>query len=186
MPAQSSCNLTVQGHDGIPRILIHNPLDGLPELGDSSLIKGNAPADTKRLVKNVFDAYGVGKQGSFANSVGESVRLVEVCINDHHKRLESVGHKERLEASTRAELTVSRGASRLTICDPHPPHALGHCRNAQWCRNLTRRMHCLLDRHVRRLAPSWTMTDIKIYISAVAVAPLLSRLAMSRERMDSG
>jgi hypothetical protein len=112
MPTQPACILTVQGLDGNPRILIHNPLDGLPELGDSSLIQGNAPADTKRLVKNVFDAYGVGKQGSFAKSVGESVRLVEVCVNGHnHQPLEPVGPKGRLEASTTAELTVSQRAS---------------------------------------------------------------------------
>ena len=112
MPAQPTCNLTVHGRGGIPRILIYNPLNGLPELGDSSLIRGNAPADTKRLVKNVFDAYGVGKQGCFANSVGESVRLVEVCVKGHHRRLEPDGPQERLEAGTVAELTVSQGLSR--------------------------------------------------------------------------
>ena len=112
MPAQATRDLTVQGRGGNSRIAIHNPLDGLPELGDSSLIRGNAPANTKRLVKNVFDAYGVGKQGGFANSVGESVRLVEVCVRGHHQCPQPVGTTgERLEASTTAEVTVSQGAS---------------------------------------------------------------------------
>ena len=119
MPAQPASDLTVQGHGGSPRISIRNPLDGLPELGDSSLIRGDAPADTKRLVKNAFDAYGVGDQGSFASSVGESVRLVEVCVKGHHQRPEPVGPKEKLEASTVAEVVVSQGVSR-EIMGPHP------------------------------------------------------------------
>ena len=159
MPAQSTSNLTVQGRDGNPRLVIHNPLDGLPELGDSSVIRGNAPADTKRLVKNVFDAYGVGKQGSFANSIGESVRLVEVRVNGHdHQRLEPVEPKERLEASTTAELTVSQGTSRL-IMGPPPLHACGNCRDAERSGNLTRRMYCLPDRHVGYTCQSFLGDD---------------------------
>lgn len=111
MPTQPTCDLTVQGHDGNSRIAIHDHTDGLPELGDSSLIQGNAPASTKRLVKNVFDAYGVGNQGCFASSIGESVRLVEVQLKGHRQNPESVGPKERLEASTVVEVTVSQGAS---------------------------------------------------------------------------
>jgi hypothetical protein len=65
-------------------------------------------------VKNVFDAYGVGKQGCFANSIGQSVRLVEVCVkNGHPQRLQPVGPEDRLEASTVAEVKVSQGMWRL-------------------------------------------------------------------------
>jgi len=110
MSTQSTRSLTVQGHDGNPRYAIQNRLDGLPQVGDSSLIRGNAPASAKRLVKNVFDAYGVGKEGCFASSIGELVRLVEVSASP--RRLEQVGPKERLEASTVAEVTVSPGTSR--------------------------------------------------------------------------
>jgi hypothetical protein len=92
--------------------MIRNHLEGLPQLGDSSLIRGNAPASAKRLVKNVFDAYGVGKEGCFASSVGGSVRLVEVSANGYHQHLQPAGLEERLEASTVAEVAVSPGASR--------------------------------------------------------------------------
>lgn len=112
MPTQSARSLTVQGHGGNPRYVIQNRLDGLPEVGDLSLIRGDAPASAKRLVKNVFDAYGVGKEGCFASSVGELVRLVEVNAKRHPRCFEPVGSKERLEASTVAEVTLSPGTSQ--------------------------------------------------------------------------
>lgn len=108
MPAQTTCNLSAKGGGGNPRITIHNHLDGLPKLGDSSLIRGNAPANIKRLVKNALDAYGVGGQDCFASSVGQSVRLIEVCVKHSEP-------KERSEASTIAEVTVSQGTSRWII-----------------------------------------------------------------------
>ncbi|KAF9781341.1 HotDog domain-containing protein [Thelephora terrestris] len=136
MPAQPICNLSVQRHDGNSRFAIHNRLDGLPELGDSSLIRGNAPASTKRLLKNVFDAYGVGKEGCFASFVGQSVRLVEVNAKGYYQPLEPVGPKE---ASTVAEVAVSpemlNGAGILhggciayliDICGSTPLVVLGH------------------------------------------------------------
>ena len=112
IPTQPTWNLSVQGHGRTPRLAIHNHLDGLPELGDSSLIRGNAPDSTKRLVKNVFDAYGVGKQGCFASSVGESVRLIEICAKGYNRHREPGGPKERLGVSTVAEIVVSQG-----MCD---------------------------------------------------------------------
>lgn len=148
MPAQPTPNFSVQGHGGNRRCVIRNHLDGLPELGDSSLIRGNAPASAKRLVKNVFDEYGVGKEGSFANSIGESVRLVEVSVNGYHQRLGPAGPKERLEASTVAEVTICPGTPRWTM-GPHSAHTCGNGRNAQQGRDPPRRVFCLSDRHVR-------------------------------------
>lgn len=129
MPVQPTYNLPLQGHDGNSRLAINNRLDGLPELGDSSLIRGNAPASTKRLVKNVFDAYGVGKGGCFASFVGEAVQLVEVNAMGYHQRLGLVGPKERLEASTVAEITVSPGTPRWTK-RPQSIHTCGNGRDA--------------------------------------------------------
>ena len=148
MPAQPTRNLAARGNGRNPRYVIQNHLDGLPELGDSSLIRGNAPASTKRLVKSVFDAYGVGKEGCFASSVGESVRLVEVSTKGHHQGLEPAGPKERLEASTVAEVTISPGTSRWTM-GPNFAYSCGNGRDAQRSRNPTRWMYCLPDRHVR-------------------------------------
>ena len=122
MPGQSARSFSVQGHGGDQRLAIRNHLDGLPELGDSSLIRGNAPASAKRLVKNVFDEYGVGKAGCFASSVGESVRLVEVSANGYRQRLEPIGPKERLEASTVAEVAVSPGTPRWIVRPPFRLH----------------------------------------------------------------
>ena len=111
MPAQPTRTIAVQGRSGNPRYVIQNHLEGLPEVGDSSLIRGNAPASAKRLVKSVFDAYGVGTEGCFASSVGELVLLVEVNAEGYHRFPEQVGPKERLEASTVAEVTITPGAS---------------------------------------------------------------------------
>ena len=148
MPAQPTCTLTVQGHGGNPRYVIQNHLEGLPEVGDSSLIRGNAPASAKRLVKSVFDAYGVGTERCFASSVGELVRLVEVNATGYHRCPEQAGPKEWLEASTVAEVTISPGTSRW-IMGPHFAHTYGHGRDAQRSRDPTWRMYCLSDRHVR-------------------------------------
>lgn len=104
--------LEVQGRSGDSRFPIHNRLNGLPERGDSSLIQGNAPASAKRLVKDVFDAYGIGKEGCFASSVGESVQLVGVDAKGHSQCLGLTGPEERLEASTVAEAIVSSGTPR--------------------------------------------------------------------------
>ena len=158
MPAQPTHTLAAQGHDGTPRYVIQNHLEGLPEVGDSSLIRGNAPASAKRLVKNVFDAYGVGTEGSFASSVGELVRLVEVNAKGYHRCPEQVGPKERLEASTVAEITISPGASRW-IMEPHFAHTCGHGRDAQRSRDPAWRMYCLSGRHVRSTCQSLLDND---------------------------
>ena len=186
MPAQPTPNFSVQGHGGNRRCVIRNHLDGLPELGDSSLIRGNAPASAKRLVKNVFDEYGVGKEGSFANSVGGSVRLVEVSVNGCHQRPGPVGPKERLEASTVAEVAISPGTPRW-IMGPHFAYTCGNGRNAQQSRDPPRRVYCLSDRYVRPTCQSPLPNErAPIYVStAVAVLPY-SYLVMFRGRTGSG
>ena len=73
MSAQPICHEAVRGRSENPHYVINNHLDGLLELGDSSLIRGNASASTQRLAKNVFDSYGVGEGGCTANAVGQSV-----------------------------------------------------------------------------------------------------------------
>lgn len=130
MPGQSTLSFAIQGPDGDRRCVIRNNLEGLPELGDSSLIRGNAPASAKRLVKNIFDEYGVGKEGCFASSVGESVRLVEINSNGYRESFGLAGLKERLEASTVAEVVISPGTSRR-IMRPHFAYACGNGRDAQ-------------------------------------------------------
>ena len=147
MPAQSTRNFTIQGRGGNQRFTIQTHLEGLPELGDSSLIRGNAPASAKRLVKNVFDEYGVGRGGCFGDSVGGSVRLVEVSANGYHQRIEPAGLKGRLEASTVAEVTISPGTSRW-IMRPDFAYTCGNCRDAERSRDPARGMYCLSDRHV--------------------------------------
>jgi len=144
MPAQSTRNFAVQRLGGNQRFTVRTHLDGLPELGDSSLIRGNAPASAKRLVKNVFDEYGVGRGGCFAGSVGRSVRLVEVGVNGWHQRREPVGLKERLEASTVAEITISPGTSRW-IMGPNFAYTCGNCRDVERSRDPTWGMYCLSD-----------------------------------------
>ena len=115
MPAQSTRSLAAQGRSGNAHYVIQNSLDGLPELGDSSQIQGNAPASTKRLVKSVFDAYGVGEEDCFASSVGGLVRLVEINAKGYQRSPEQAGPKEKSEASTVAEVTISPGTSRWDI-----------------------------------------------------------------------
>ena len=186
MPAQSTHSFAVQGRGGNQRFAIQTHLDGLPELGDSSLIRGNAPASAKRLVKNVFDEYGVGRGGCFAGSVGGSVRLVEVNANGYHQRREPVGLKERLEASTVAEVTISPGTFRW-IMGPDFAYTCGNCRDAERSRDLARGMYCLSDRYVCSTCQSHlAMSVISIYVSTDVAVPLWSYLAMSRERTGSG
>lgn len=187
MPAQSTHSPAIQGHDGNPRYAIQTHLDGLPEVGDSSLIRGDAPTSAKRLVKNVFDAYGVGKEGCFASSVGELVQLVEVSAKGYHRRLEPVGPKERLEASTVAEVTISPGKSRW-VMGPHFAYTCGNGRDAQRSRDPSWRMYCLSDRYVRyarqsRLDHAWT---ISIHVSIAAAVLPWWYLDMFRERMGLG
>ena len=172
MPAYPTHTLAVQGRGGNPRYVIQNHLEGLPEVGDSSIIRGDAPASAKRLVKNVFDAYGVGTEECFASSVGESVRLVEVNAKEHHQRPDHLGPKERLEASTVAEVTISPGTSQWVI-RPHFPHAYGHGRDAQRSRNSTWRMYCLSDRHVRSTCQSLLGNDRGLRFDSCCSTPLV-------------
>jgi acyl-coenzyme A thioesterase 13 len=163
MPPQPTHNPTAQGHGENLSYAIRNHLDGLPELGDSSLIRGNAPASTKRLVKNVFDAYGLGKAGCFASSVGEFVQLVEVSAKGYNQHQESVGPKERLEASTVAEVVVSTGTFRWAM-GPHLAYACGNCRDAQRSRYLTWWMYCLSHRRVGSTCQSPMGNDRGFYL----------------------
>jgi len=188
MPVQPTRDLTDQAHGGNPRYVILNHLDDLPELGDSTLIRGNASASTKRSVKNIFDAYGVGKEGCFANSVGESVRLVEVNAKGYRQGLEPVVPlaKERLEASTVAEVTISPGTPRW-IVELHFAYTCGNRRDAQRSRDPTWRMHCLPDRHVRPPTNRSCMeTVMSIYVSIAVAALPSSYLVTFRERMGLG
>ena len=186
MPAQPTLHYAVQGRGGNHRCVIRNNLDGLPELGDSSLIRGNAPASAKRLVKSIFDEYGVGKEGCFASSVGESVRLVDVSSNGYHERPGPAGLKERLEASTVAEVVISPGTSRRII-GPHLAYACGNGRDAEQGWDPPRWMYCLPDRHVRTTCQSLCpMTVISIYVSTAVAALPCSYWVMFRERTGSG
>jgi hypothetical protein len=111
------------------------------------------------------------------------VRLVEVDAKGYHQHLGRVGPKERLEASTVAEVVVSQGAPSL-IMEPHLVYARGNRRDAQWCWDPARRMYCLSDRHVRPppVNHSWAMTVTQIYVST-AVAALPSSCSVTfRER----
>lgn len=62
----------------------------------------------KQLTSNTLGAYGVGDQHSFAYSVGRKIRLVEINV-------EPKG--DRWEATTVAEVPVTRGANYLEGCD---------------------------------------------------------------------
>jgi hypothetical protein len=186
MPAQPTCTLAVQGRGGNPRYVIQNHLQGLPEVGDSSLIRGNAPASAKRLVKNVFDAYGVGTEGCFAGSVGESVRLVEVNVKGYHQCSEQVEPKEKLEASTVTEVTVSPGTSRWII-GPHSLTLVGMVEMLNGAGILHGGcIAYLIDMYAPSANHSWTMTVISVYVSiAVAVLPW-SYSVMSKGRTVLG
>ncbi|KAG6827774.1 hypothetical protein H0H92_010534 [Tricholoma furcatifolium] len=74
----------------------------LPNYGDVSTIKGNAPDYVKQLNSNTFFSYGVGDENCFAHKVGKSVKFVDVNIDRRQER------QGRMEATTIAEVQVSK------------------------------------------------------------------------------
>ncbi|KAL1736318.1 HotDog domain-containing protein [Schizophyllum commune] len=74
----------------------------LPDYGDVTLIRGNAPDYVKQLMCNTFYGYGVGEGDAFGSTVGHSVMFKEISID---RRLEKQG---RFEAVTVAELLVTK------------------------------------------------------------------------------
>ena len=74
----------------------------LPDYGDVTLIRGNAPDYVKQLMCNTFYGYGVGEGDAFGSTVGHSVIFKEISID---RQLEKQG---RFEAVTVAELLVTK------------------------------------------------------------------------------
>ena len=74
----------------------------LPDYGDVTLIRGNAPDYVKQLMCNTFYGYGVGEGDAFGSTVGHSVMFKEISID---RQLEKQG---RFEAVTVAELLVTK------------------------------------------------------------------------------
>jgi len=75
----------------------------LPNHGDVSTIGGNASDYVKQLNLNTYMSYGVGNEDTFGYKVGKSVRFVDISIERNE------GKKGKLEASTVAELIVTKG-----------------------------------------------------------------------------
>ncbi|KAF5366126.1 hypothetical protein D9757_010941 [Collybiopsis confluens] len=72
----------------------------LPNRGDISTVRGNAPDYVKQLNYNTYFSYGVGEsEDTFGSKAGKAVRFVDVNIIERHGRL---------EATTVAELMVSK------------------------------------------------------------------------------
>lgn len=80
----------------------------LPDAGDISTIGGNAPDYVKQLNQNTFSSYGVGHDDCFGYKVGRAVKFVDVSVDQLHHR------RNRLEASTVAELVVNKGLHLIT------------------------------------------------------------------------
>jgi acyl-coenzyme A thioesterase 13 len=77
----------------------------LPNHGDISNIGGNAADFVKQLNLNTYISYGVGNEDTFGHNVGKSVKFVDISVERKEER------KGRLEATTIAELVVTKGAS---------------------------------------------------------------------------
>lgn len=75
----------------------------LPNHGDISTIGGNASDYVKQLNLNTYMSYGVGNEDTFGYKVGKSVRFVDISVERNE------GKKGKLEASTVAELIVTKG-----------------------------------------------------------------------------
>lgn len=79
----------------------------LPNHGDISSIAGNAPDYVKQLNLNTYISYGVGNEDTFGYKVGKAVKFVDISIDRKQAR------KGRLEATTVAELVVTKGTQDL-------------------------------------------------------------------------
>lgn len=80
----------------------------LPDYGDVSSVRGNAPALVKQLNQNTFFSYGVGSEECFGHNVGKNVKFVEVSVDQR------IDRQARLEATTVAEVVVSK--SMYSLC----------------------------------------------------------------------
>lgn len=114
----------------------------LPDYGDVSSITGNAPDYVKQLNHNTFFSYGVGDEDCFGHKVGSSVKFVDVSID---KRQERHG---RLEATTVAEIIVSKCVSHRSIRFIVVTDVLWNHRHAQWRWYATWWMRSIPDRQV--------------------------------------
>ncbi|KAG6840273.1 hypothetical protein C0991_007796 [Blastosporella zonata] len=74
----------------------------LPNYGDVTTIRGNAPDYVKQLNSNTFFSYGVGDEDCFGHKVGKGVKFVDVNIDRRQER------QGRMEATTIAEVQVSK------------------------------------------------------------------------------
>jgi acyl-coenzyme A thioesterase 13 len=81
----------------------------LPNHGDISGIGGNAADSIKQLNMNTYMSYGVGNEDTFGYKVGKAVKFVDIAIERKEER------KGRLEATTVAELIVTKGAWRTNL-----------------------------------------------------------------------
>lgn len=76
----------------------------MPNHGDVSSIRGNAPDYVKQLNLNTYISYGVGNEETFGYKVGKAVKFVDISIDRKQAR------KGRMQAATVAELVVTKGA----------------------------------------------------------------------------
>jgi len=98
----------------------------LPNHGDVSSVRGNAPTYIKQLIYNTYIAYGVGdSQDCFGHGVGRAVRFVEMDVGrgltfeggDQGGNALDFGGKTqgRMEARTVAEVEVTRRESQCSV-----------------------------------------------------------------------
>ncbi|KAG5653712.1 hypothetical protein H0H81_011116 [Sphagnurus paluster] len=78
----------------------------LPDYGDISTIRGNAPDYVKQLNSNTYFSYGVGDEDCFGHKVGKTVKFVDVNIDRREER------QGRMEATTVAEV-VDKDSGRI-------------------------------------------------------------------------
>ena len=76
----------------------------LPQYGEVNSIAGNASDEVKQLTSNTLGSYGIGEPDNFAYSVGKKIKLVRVDLDRRDNRL---------EATTVAEVVVTRGAYQV-------------------------------------------------------------------------
>ena len=89
----------------------------LPSHAHPSPIGGSAPEWVKELNYNTLMHYGVGPQDAFGAQVGKALRFVDVSVQRR-------GNGERMEATTVAEVGVTKRASFCLRSASVPIHAL--------------------------------------------------------------
>ncbi len=115
----------------------------LPDHGDVSATTGNVGDDIKRLNYNTFFSYGVGDEDCFGYLAGKDVKFVDINVD---RRLE---HHGRLEATTIAEVVVSKSVSVSSRCiKPSSKYALFIHRYAERCWYATWWLHNVSHRQV--------------------------------------